>query len=463
MSDSSNDRNQLLDRYRHIMKQEGLHDLITETFLFYFHQVMLGITGKMSNSEIDPPDKSNLVDYSGLKQTSRENLDKLVIIKLNGGLGTSMGLKRAKSLLPVKGKMNFLDVIIRQVLSLRNRTEKEIPLIFMNSFNTNEDTLQYLEKYPDLGLFKVPLSFTQNKYPRIIRETMEPYQHPFDENQNWNPPGHGDIYMAMAISGVLDKLLESGIEYAFISNSDNLGAVVDEKILNYIVGENVPFLMEVCLRSEIDKKGGHLAQDISNQLVLREIAQCPEEELGEFQDIELYKFFNTNNLWINLIELKKIMVENKNLFMLPIILNTKDVEGTSVIQIETAMGAAISMFSSSKALIVPRERFAPVKKTNDLLTIWSDAYTLTDDFRIVLNEECKAIPSIILDEEYFKTIEQLETRFPNGAPSLKNCQRLEIIGDFHFGEDVAIEGIVKIQTQQPVYVYDMVIKKDKCF
>ena len=455
--------NILLDQYRQLMQEEGLHDLIIETFLYYLQQVIAGITGKMTKAEIEPPDQSNLVDFSELKQTSREHLDKLVIIKLNGGLGTSMGLKRAKSLLPVKHKLNFLDIIVKQVLALRKRTGKDIPLIFMNSFITNEETLHYLERYPDLGLFKVPLSFTQNKYPRIMKENLEPYHHPQDKNQSWNPPGHGDIYMAIAISGVLDKLIDSGIEYAFISNSDNLGAVVDERILNYLVGNNIPFLMEVCTRSEIDKKGGHLAQNIAKQLLLREIAQCPEEELEEFQDIELYSFFNTNNLWINLKSLKKMMTDNKELFLLPLILNGKEVEGTPVIQIETAMGAAISMFKGSKALIVPRERFAPVKKTNDLLTIWSDAYVLTNYYRIVLNEDCQQVPAVSLDDEYYGTIDKLIQRFPKGAPSLKHCQKLNIKGDIHFGEDVVIEGKVKLKAHRPVLICDMVIKKDRVF
>jgi len=463
MAEISIEQAQLLNDYRNLMKEEGLHDLITETFIFYLHQIILGITGKMSKNEIEPPDKSNLVNYENLKQTSRVHLGKLVIIKLNGGLGTSMGLKKAKSLLPVKNDYNFLDIIVRQVLSLRERTKSQIPLIFMNSFNTNSDTLQYLEQYPDLGLFKVPLSFTQNKYPRIVTETLEPYQHAYDQNQNWNPPGHGDIYMAMAISGVLEKLLDSGIEYAFISNSDNLGAVVDERILNYIVGNEIPFLMEVCIRSEIDKKGGHLAQNIAKQLVLREIAQCPDDELEEFQDTELYRYFNTNNLWINLRIMKKLMMENNSLFLLPMILNAKEVDGTPITQIETAMGAAISMFPGSRAVIVPRNRFAPVKKTNDLLTIWSDAYVLTDDYRVVLNEECKKVPTVILDEEYYKTIDQLQERFPQGAPSLKNSERFEIQGDISFGEDVVVKGKVKLKTRHPVFICDTEFKKDKIY
>jgi UTP--glucose-1-phosphate uridylyltransferase len=453
----------LVELYRELMKKEGQDDLIIETFLYYFRQVREGITGKLTAQEIKPPEKTNLIELSDLEQKRSENLHKMVVIKLNGGLGTSMGLKKSKSLLPVKGEHNFLDIIAQQILHLRKSSGAKIPLLLMNSFNTNEDTLRYLEKYPELGLFEVPLSFTQNKYPRINRETLLPYNHPNDLTQNWNPPGHGDIYTAMAISGVLDRLLNSGIEYAFISNSDNLGAVVDERILDYVFENNIPFLMEVCHRSEIDKKGGHLAQSKDGELVLREIAQCPEKELDEFQNIKLYSFFNTNNLWVNLKELKKAMEKNDNLFLLPIIVNPKVVAGTPVIQIETAMGAAISRFSGSKALIVPRERFVPVKKTNDLLTIWSDAYTLRDDFKLELNEECDQIPTVILDEEYYGTIEQMQKRMETAIPSLKKCRRLEITGDIHFGENVTIRGKVKLEAKQPVFIYDEIIKEDLTF
>lgn len=442
------------------MKKEGLHDLIIETFSYYLHQVLSGVSGKLSKSDIEPPGDSNLIDYNHLEKTDSGNLDRLVVIKLNGGLGTSMGLQKAKSLLPVKGELNFLDIIVKQVFHLRSRTGKQIPLLFMNSFNTNEETLSYLNKYPDLGLFEVPISFTQNKYPRIVKDSFLPYRHPTEEQKNWNPPGHGDIYTAMTVSGVLEKLLDSGIDYAFISNSDNLGAVVDERILNYVVDNDIPFLMEVCNRSEIDKKGGHLAQNSQKQLLLREIAQCPDDELTEFQDIGLYRYFNTNNLWVDLRKLRDLMQQNKDLFLLPLILNLKEVEGTSVIQIETAMGAAIGMFQGSKALVVPRERFAPVKKTNDLLTIWSDAYTLRDDFQIVLNRECQGIPAVILDERYYQTIEQLQKRFPEGAPSLKNCRRLEIVGDIFFGDDVIFKGDIKIETEQPVYIYEEIIEEN---
>jgi UTP--glucose-1-phosphate uridylyltransferase len=369
-------------------------------------------------------------------------LEKLVVIKLNGGLGTSMGLKKVKTLLKVKGELNFLDIIARQILELREESEKNIPLLFMHSFNTRKDSLDYLKIYRDLPLDDLPLDFMQSKFPKIRQTDLAPLQNE-DDHKNWNPPGHGEIYSILSSSGILDKLLKNGFEYAFISNSDNLGAIVDSKILSYFAEKKLPFLMEVCRRTEMDKKGGHLAQTRKGQLILRESAQCPAEELDKFQDINRYSYFNTNNLWINLKALKQKLFETNNLLPLQLILNAKEVDGIKVFQLESAMGAAISVFKGAKAILVNRDRFAPVKKTNDLLAIWSDAYKLTDDYRLVLNKRSKP-PKISLDERYYKTIEQLQEHFEFGIPSLRECNSLEINGDVYFGKGVRIIGEVKI-------------------
>ncbi len=439
--------------FRKLMQEADLPELITNIFLSYMRNLEAGHTGFIKEEDITPPEDNKLIHYDSLNNKSSQNNSKLVVIKLNGGLGTSMGLEKAKSLLRVKNDLSFLDIIAKQMLELRKKTASKIPLIFMNSFSTNSDTNNYLQKYPELNLFQVPLSFTQNKYPRIRQADLLPYQDPNDEKQNWNPPGHGDIYPAMAISGVLDKLLENGIQYAFVSNSDNLGAVVDSSILNYIVDNNIPFLMEVCARSPIDNKGGHLAQDKTGKLLLREIAQCPQTELDRFQDINHYRYFNTNNLWIDLRLLKQQL--EKDSFILPCIINPKEVNGTKVYQIETAMGTAISKFTDSKALIVPRSRFVPVKKSCDLLTIWSDAYTLSDDFVISLSPKAKQIPIVDLDDRYYKTISQLEQHFQSGAPSLVNCEELLVSGDISFGKDVSCEGKVKLSSTDKAFIENL--------
>ena len=432
-----------LPEFIEIMENAGLNDLVIHSFSNYYYKVLEGATGKLSEKEIEPPDENNIIDYNKLQESTSPPLEKLVVIKLNGGLGTSMGLKKAKSLLRVKDNLNFLDIITRQILHLRETTEEDIPLFFLHSFNTQGDSLSYLEKYPELQLPDLPLDFVQNKFPKIKQSDLSPLQNE-DDTLNWNPPGHGEIYTVMACSGVLDKLLEKGFLYAFISNSDNLGAVVDEKILTHFAEKNEPFLMEVCPRTEMDRKGGHLAQTHEGQLLLRETAQCPDNEVEHFQDINRYQYFNTNNLWVSLRALKQKLYEHNNLLPLSLILNSKEVEEEKVYQIESAMGAAISVFKGSKAIVVNKDRFIPVKKTNDLLAIWSDAFELTKEYKLKLNNSFGKTPGIKFNDRYYRTIDQLQEHFKDGIPSLKKCNTLTIEGNVYFGKHVEIIGDVKI-------------------
>ncbi len=442
----------MLNMFVKQMKSNAIPESVIRTFSAYYQKLEQGEKGLISKNQIQPPSPKNLINYEEVAQFRNQKLLRnIVVIKLNGGLGTSMGLSSAKSLLPVKGNMNFLDIITRQVLSLRASSGYEVLLMFMNSYSTETDTLNYLGKYPDLLRQKLPISFLQNRFPRIRQEDLKPYENP-DPAKLWNPPGHGDIYAALSASGLLDKLIDQGYRYAFVSNSDNLGATVDTGIPAYMENSGIHFLMEVCHRSEVDKKGGHLSEDREGHLLLREIAQCPPEELDEFQNIEYYKYFNTNNLWIDLKALQWNLIAGEGMMILPLIINPKVVDGTPVYQLETAMGAAIGVFNRTKGLIVPRQRFAPVKKNNDLLAIWSDAYELNDQYQVVLRRGLTSAPVIELDERYYGTIDQLLERFRQGVPSLVSCTRLSIEGDISFGDEVICEGNVQLRAESPVHV-----------
>ena len=425
------------------MQAEGLPQIFIDTFAYYYEQLQTGQTGFISEEEIEPV--TNIPDA---EQFSREleiigkfALPKTAVIKLNGGLGTSMGLEQAKSLLPVKDGYSFLDIIARQA-QLAN-----VPLLLMNSFSTEADSLALLEKYPELNR-ALPHSFLQHKEPKIRQEDLKPVDWPENPELEWCPPGHGDIYTALITSGMLPALLEKGYEYAFVSNSDNLGAVIDLAILGYFVDNDIPFMMEVADRTEMDKKGGHLAQRLDKQLILRESAQCPPENTAEFQNIQRHQYFNTNNLWFHLPTLHKQMQEHDNRLGLPMIRNSKtvdprDPDSTPVYQLETAMGSAIVVFRGAQAIRVPRSRFAPVKTTDDLLAVRSDAYTLTDDFRIVPSGSRRMRQfNIDLDERFYKYVSDLDERFPEGVPSLVQNKSLVVEGDFYFGKNVVCQGDV---------------------
>ena len=445
-----------IDLFKKKMQTASLSDKIIDVFSYYYSLFIAGEKGKLSKKDIDLPTERQVISYTKLNNDSYNSLQKLAVIKLNGGLGTSMGLSKAKSLLPVKDNNTFLDIIANQILFLRNKYTIDIPLIFMNSFNTSKDTVTYLEKYPSLRLNDIPLEFIQNKFPKIEKDTNKPYEN-IDDSLTWNPPGHGDIYNVLNESDLIDVLLERGIEYLFISNSDNLGAVVDTKILNEMIEYDIDFVMEVCNRTEMDKKGGHLAKKKGGELVLREVAQCPDEEIDEFQDIKKYKYFNTNNLWIKLSELKKLLIKYKGILPLPLILNAKKVSDTPVIQFETAMGSAISLFEKAKAVCVPRNRFLPVKKTPDLLMLWSDIYYLDDDFIIKKRDKDRDIV-IELDDEYFGSIEDFSNAFIDGIPSLIDCQYLKIVGNVKFGQNVKFSDKIELITSSESFLSNIHIK-----
>merc|ERR1711920_530072 len=270
------------------------------------------------------------------------------------------------------------------------------------------------------------------------------------ENE-WCPPGHGDLYAAMVGSGTLDKLLSTGKKYMFVSNSDNLGATMDLKILTHFVASGAPFMMEVAKRTDADKKGGHLGSlKAGGGLTLRESAQCPPEDEEAFQDTSKYSYFNTNNLWLDLEKLKEAIDKAGGALPLPVMLNEKTVDprdkkSTKVIQLETAMGAGISCFEGATALLIPRTRFAPVKKCDDLISLRSDAYVLTEDFRIELAPERKGEPPIVKLDDRYKFVDSMDTIIPNGVPSLKDCTKLTIEGEVEFSAGVILKGSVTIK------------------
>jgi len=436
------------------MQREGVADAAIRAFEHYYHQLEEGETGLIPEDSIEPvTEVTDLADLADDAGEQREALQHAIVLRLNGGLGTSMGLTKAKSLLEAKDGLTFLDVIARQVLALRERHDTRLPLVLMNSFSTREDSLEALERYEDLAS-DVPADFVQNKEPKIRTDDLMPVEWPDDPGLEWCPPGHGDLYPALVASGMLDELLDRGYEYAFVANSDNLGAVLDPRILAWVRRERIPFLMEVTDRTEADRKGGHLARRIQDgRLLLRETAQTPDEDLEALQDLSRHRFANTNNLWLDLRALRDAMAERDGVLGLPLIRNEKTVDPSdksspAVYQLETAMGAAVGVFEGARALRVPRTRFSPVKTTDDLCALRSDAYRLTDAAQVALAAD--RVPFVALDSDYFKVLRDYDARFPEGEPSLKECERFEVEGDVRFGRGVVVRGAVTVSGPREV-------------
>ena len=402
-------------------------------------------------SKIQTPTDEVVVPYDSLAPApedaveTKKLLDKLVVLKLNGGLGTTMGCTGPKSVIEVRNGLTFLDLIVIQIESLNAKYGCNVPLLLMNSFNTHDDTQKIVEKYANSNI--EIHTFNQSQYPRLVVDDFIPLPCKGNTGKDgWNPPGHGDVFPSLKNSGKLDALLSKGKEYVFIANSDNLGAVVDLKILNHLVRNKNEYCMEVTPKTLADVKGGTLIS-YEGKVQLLEIAQVPDENVNEFKSIEKFKIFNTNNLWVNLGAIKRVV--EADALKMEIIPNPKEVDGVKVLQLETAAGAAIRFFDNAIGINVPRSRFLPVKATSDLLLVQSDLYTLNDGF--VIRNPARANPanpSIELGPE-FKKVANFLSRFKT-IPSIIELDHLKVTGDVWFGAGVTLKGKVVIAAKPGV-------------
>ena len=417
-----------------------------EVFAHYYRLVESGDTGMVPESSIEPLDMDALADADVSDEVAAEAIAKTVVVKLNGGLGTSMGMDRAKSLLEVRDGLSFVDIIVRQVLALREEYDAPLPLIFMNSFRTSGDTRAALAPYEDLPVDGLPLEFLQNKEPKLRVDDLTPVSWEAEPSLEWCPPGHGDIYTALRGAGLLDRLIAAGFTQVFVSNSDNLGAVPDARVAGWFAQSGAPFAIEAVRRTASDRKGGHFATRRSDgRIVLRETAQTLPEDQESLADLDRHRFTSTNNLWFDLTAMRDELDRRDGILGLALIKNTKtvdpaDADSPEVIQIETAMGAAIEVFEGATTIEVTRERFVPVKTTNDLLVLRSDCYEMDEDYVLSLADGRDGVPFVDLDGSFYKLVGQFDERFPSGPPSMIDATSLTVRGDWTFGADVTVRG-----------------------
>jgi len=435
------------------MSADGIHPRAIAVFSHSYEVLASGETGLLAEPDLEPVEElPRLAELDTDPRAAHDALAATAVVKLNGGLGTSMGMDKAKSLLAVRPGLSFLDIIAEQILALRAEFGVRLPVVFMNSFRTSEDTLKALAAHPGLEIEGLPLEFLQNREPKLRSDDLTPVSWPADPALEWCPPGHGDIYTALDGSGLLRSLIDQGYRHLFVSNADNLGARPDPRLAAWFAASGSPFAAEFCRRTAADRKGGHLARRRSDgQLVLRESAQTRPEDEGAFGDIDRHKFFNTNNLWLDLHALDAVLQANDGVLGLPIIRNVKTVDpadpsSPEVIQIETAMGAAIGVFEGAGAIEVDRSRFLPVKATSDLLVLRSDAYELADGAQVRLAPERTTAPLVDLDKPY-KLVNDFDARFPYGPPSLVRSDQLSVKGDWTFGRDVRVVGVAAVSAE----------------
>ncbi len=440
-----------LEKARAKMLDAGVDPVAIETFAHYYRLLEHGETGMIPESSIEPVDMESLADVEVSEEVAADAIGKTVAIKLNGGLGTSMGMERAKSLLCVRRGLSFLDIIARQALHLRQQYDVRLPLLFMNSFRTSSDTLDALGRYEDLAVDGLPLDFLQNKEPKLLTSDLTPVSWPKDPDLEWCPPGHGDLYTALRGTGLLDRLIEQGYRYVFVSNSDNLGAVPDPRVAGWFASTGAPFAIEAVRRTASDRKGGHFARrKADGRIVLRETAQTLPEDQAALADLDRHRFTSTNNLWFDLHAMKAVLDGREGILGLPLIRNVKHVDpadpgSPEVVQIETAMGAAIEVFDGARLIEVGRDRFIPVKTTNDLLVLRSDVYEIGADF--ALTQVAADVPYVDLDADHYKVVGEFDKRFPEGAPSLAKATALKVEGDWTFGHGVQVVGAVELDAK----------------
>ncbi|XP_021926971.1 UTP--glucose-1-phosphate uridylyltransferase isoform X4 [Zootermopsis nevadensis] len=420
-------------------------------FAQLFHRFLQEEGPSVDWERIDRLPENAVRDYSTLQLPSADQihlmLEKLVVVKLNGGLGTSMGCHGPKSVIPVRSDLTFLDLTVQQIEHLNKTYKTNVPLVLMNSFNTDEDTQKIIRKYK--GLQIEMYTFNQSCFPRINRESLLPVAKNCNidaDMEAWYPPGHGDFYESFKNSGLLRKFIQAGREYCFISNIDNLGATVDLNILNLLLNpseeNSTEFVMEVTDKTRADVKGGTLIQ-YENKLRLLEIAQVPKEHVDEFKSIKTFKFFNTNNLWAKLDAIERVL--NENSLNMEIIVNNKCLaNGLNVIQLETAVGAAMKSFEGGLGISVPRSRFLPVKKTSDLLLVMSNLYSLNKGSLVMSPQRMfPTTPLVKLGDNHFSKVKEFLSRFAN-IPDLIELDHLTVSGDVTFGRGVSLKGTVII-------------------
>lgn len=429
--------------FRKKMLEQNYDERIITLFLKYYEKLKNGSRGIIYEKDISPVEYGSVEKISQIKSGGNKLLKdaKTAVIKLNGGLGTSMGMDFPKSFVEVREKKRFIDIAAEQ--------HKNEPLIFMNSLQTKAMTDEFIAQNPQFSLN----SFIQHSFPKVLKDTLEPAELPNSSllssgsSMLFNPAGHGDVYMSLWISGILDELLAQDFRFAFISNIDNTGAVFDVSIADFMAKNNIPFLMEVCRRGEMDKKGGHIAKTKDGHFILREKAQASADEIAEFENIDKYSYFNTNSIWVDLRKLNDILQKN-GVIELPFIANEKtlnpnDKSTPKVYQIEQAMGAAISLFDGARLLEVEKERFFPVKTTNDLFLLRSNRYFL-ENSQIKSFDQNKSECNIVLNPKFYGNLADFEKRVKNGVPKLQKCRKLVVNTDTEFNSEMEFEGECEI-------------------
>ena len=444
---------------------EGFSQKTIFGFNKLYQQYLASLKQNDKNSIINqlaPLQFDDKLSYKDLKKPllTEKLLQELVVCRFNGGLGTSMQCTLPKSSISVTADKNFLDLAIDQLNYFEIANKTSLPLLLMNSFYTTAQTKLAIKKYnkPNLQIFE------QSCYPRLAENLKNGDTTPLSKKelgiQACYPPGHGDFFLKFQDSGLLKKFISQGKKYLFLSNIDNLGALVDFTILNYLAENDCPFLMEVTKKLQNDIKGGSLLKNkTSNRIKLvetAELAQLSQEQLNSLKG--KLNIFNTNNIWINLISLEKQLKQKS--WRLDLVQNRKKIAGRNILQLETIIGSAISNFKQAKLLEVPRDRFIPVKKVSDLLLVRSNLFKLNKSagFKFQEQKPFQDFPQLDLGD--INSISQFEKSFAF-IPDILDLKSLSLQGEIYFSKGIKLKGRIVIKSKKPYTVSSGTVLEDK--
>ncbi|KAJ0106630.1 hypothetical protein Patl1_19459 [Pistacia atlantica] len=407
------------------------------------------IENSEKKSEIDSlRDEVLVVPYDSLAPISEDTveakmfLDKLVVVKFNGVLGTNMGFGGPKSAIEVHDKLTFMDLMVNQIESLNSKFGCNVPLVLMDTTETNNDTQKVVEKY---SASKIDIhSFSQKP---LEGQTGKDKQHPSD---------HGAVFLSLMKSGTLDVLLSQGKEYALVVHADNAAAVVDPKILNHLIQNKIEYCMEVTPTTSIDLRNSMInLRQGKYQLV--NITQNPAKHhcflLNTPADVLFccsfmikksdgkFKFIDTRNLWVDLKAVKRLV--DTDALKMESLSASKEENGYKINLQDTAAGSAIRFFDHTMSINVPPSRFLPLNSTSDLLLLQSDLYSSIDGILVRNNARNNpSNPSIELGPEFEKVSDFL-SRFKS-IPSIIKLDSLKVAGDVWFGAGITLKGRVNI-------------------
>ena len=419
---------------RHIDKarQHGVSEWGVRDMAVALARYLKGDRGLIDLLDTQPISLSACRDLAGLDpryhRIGEWALSQLVCIKLNGGLGTTMGCRGPKSLVPMDGTRRFIDMVMAQLQAWRLATGAPLPMVLLNSFYTMRDTMAAVT-LPHV------VSLMQHQVPRLRADSGEPFEYPADPSAEWNPPGHGDLFHSLYASGQLDRWVRDGFRYAFVSNIDNVAATIDPALLGYMIDSQWDMMMEVTPKCPQDRKGGSVAM-INGRLSLLERSQVPPAQWHLLDRHDAYPWFNTNSIWVDLRALATYIRQAP--LTLPLLVNPKTVHGQAVVQLETAMGSAIAALNRTGLVSVGRHRFLPVKTTADLVVLRSNCVTKQADGTVSWQD----LPVVSLSSDY-NQMDALSTFMPC-LPDLSAAQSLQVNGPVSFHHPWAVQGSVTI-------------------